>query len=290
MSALPDRRDEAWRWSDLRRAVADTTVRVADAGDHIIERLAAPLDAARRHEVRAGESETMLTHLAPVGFAAESLEIDVGAGATLTRFVLQTGAGIPLALTRVRLAAGAVFRQFVLSEGAKLARLETIIRLEGEGAHADIGAVYLADSGAHADITTTIVHAAPRTRTTQIVRGAARSGGRGVFQGLIQVDAGAVGVDARQRHDALLLEDGAEVFAKPELRIDCDDVQCAHGNTVGALDAGALFYMRQRGIDEATAHALLIEAFVAEAVPEWVDEEMRAKIAGQVQAWLGAAR
>ena len=70
------------------------------------------------------------------------------------------------------------------------------------------------------------------------------------------------------QHQALLLEDGAEVFAKPELEIYADDVECAHGNTSGALDPNQLFYMRQRGIPEAEARALLTEAFIAEALED----------------------
>jgi Fe-S cluster assembly protein SufD len=289
MSALPSRRDEAWKWSDLRAAVGEGDVQLADEGDHIIERLARPLGAARRHVVPAGADETMRVHLAPQAFAAEALDVAVGEGATLTRLVLQTGAGVPLSLVRVRLAERARFRQFILSEGGRLARLETVVSHEGAGAEAQLAGVYVAASGAHADLTSMIVHKAPDTRTEQIVRGVARRGGRGVFQGMIEVCAQAAHVDARQRHDALLLEDGAEIFAKPELRIDCDDVQCAHGATVGALDPEALFYLRQRGIAEADARALLIEAFVGAAVPDWLDEAMRESVFGQIRSWLGRA-
>jgi Fe-S cluster assembly protein SufD len=67
-------------------------------------------------------------------------------------------------------------------------------------------------------------------------------------------------------HHALILSDRAEVDAKPELLIFADDVSCAHGNTVGALDQDALFYARQRGIPEAEAKALLTEAFIGEVI------------------------
>lgn len=287
MSGLPSRRDEAWRWSDLRAALADVETPIAARSGHIIERLAEPLGAARKLSIAAGATEIMVGHIDPPAFAAEAIDVDVGEGATFTRLLLQTGAGVAVSFARVRLAAGATFRQFVLAEGGRLARLETEVDLLGAGANASLCGVYLAGAGAHADLTSTIVHRAPETRTNQIVRGVARKGGRGVFQGLIEVGEGAVRVDARQRHDALLLEDGAEVFAKPELRINCDDVQCAHGNTVGALDDDALFYMRQRGIDEAAARALLIETFVGEAVPDWMDEAMREKVYAQIRAWLG---
>ena len=68
---------------------------------------------------------------------------------------------------------------------------------------------------------------------------------------------------------ACCLEAGAEIFAKPELMIHADDVQCAHPATPRvALDQTALFYMRSRGITEAQARALLIEAFLIETIPE----------------------
>jgi Fe-S cluster assembly protein SufD len=287
MSALPTRRDEAWRWSDLGAALADAPEPALKGEGHIIARLAAGMGAVRSLQVP--QSETLVAHLEPAGLSAECLDIEVAPGAVCTRLLLQTGAGVPLSLTRVRVGAGGVYRQLVLSQGGRLARLETEIALEGEGASASLVGLYLAGAGRHADLTSRIVHAAPRTRLEQVVRGAARKGGRGVFQGAVFVELGAVGVDASQNHGALLLEDGAEVFAKPELRILCDDVQCAHGNTVGALDSEALFYMRQRGLPEVDARALLVEAFLAGALPDWLDETMTEKVLGQIRGWLGGA-
>jgi Fe-S cluster assembly protein SufD len=83
-----------------------------------------------------------------------------------------------------------------------------------------------------------------------------------------------------------MLEDGAEIYAKPELEIYADDVQCAHGNTIGALDDAALFYMRTRGIPEVQAQAMLTEAFLLEAVPD--DIPARDTIEARIKAWLGA--
>ena len=79
---------------------------------------------------------------------------------------------------------------------------------------------------------------------------------------------------------ALLLEDGAEIFAKPELMIYADDVQCAHGNTAGGLDERALFYMRARGLPEAEARALLIEASWCEAIPDGLPEALDEELVG----------
>jgi Fe-S cluster assembly protein SufD len=217
---------------------------------------------------------------------ARSYEYALEAGASLTRVVIQTGSNLPLSMMRVRLAAGAKFTQFVLAFGAKLARIETHVSVEGEGAEVTLNGAYLAGAGRHADLTSVIEHKALGGVTRQLIKGVARKGGRGVFQGKIVVEKGAQKTDARQYHRGLLLEAGAEIFAKPELMIHADDVQCAHGNTAGGLDESALFYMRSRGVPEAEARAMLIEAFLVEAIPEALPAELHAELVGAVQAWL----
>jgi Fe-S cluster assembly protein SufD len=112
---------------------------------------------------------------------------------------------------------------------------------------------------------------------------------RGVFQGRIVVRPGADQTDARMGHHALILSERAEVDAKPELEIFADDVACAHGNTVGALDEDALFYAEQRGIPEAEAKSMLTEAFVGEVTDRiehaGAREVVRAWVAERLGAW-----
>jgi Fe-S cluster assembly protein SufD len=103
------------------------------------------------------------------------------------------------------------------------------------------------------------------------------------------VERAAQKTDARQNHHALMLSEGAEVDAKPELEIYADDVACAHGNTVGALDESALFYMRQRGIPLVQARALLVQAFVTEVLDIITHEGARDWLSGRVEAWMDAA-
>jgi len=54
------------------------------------------------------------------------------------------------------------------------------------------------------------------------------------------------------------------VNTKPQLEIFADDVKCTHGATIGRLDEEQLFYMRSRGIDEASARSLLTYAFASD--------------------------
>ena len=225
------------------------------------------------------------SHIGGVGFSSFLIEFGVQDGGEVCRTVLQRGsADEAKAITAVvNLGAESTYTQTALAFGAKLARIETRLTHQGSGSHATLNGAYLSAKGFHADFTSHVRHGAPSSVTRQVTKGAVLDGGRGVFQGKFYVPR-TIGQhpDADMQHQALLLEDGAEVFAKPELEIYADDVECAHGNTSGALDPNQLFYMRQRGIPEAEARALLTEAFVAEALED-ASESVR-------EALLDAAR
>ena len=117
----------------------------------------------------------------------------------------------------------------------------------------------------------------------------ARDRGRNIFQGKFHVERSAQKTDARMTANALLLSDGAEANHKPELEIYADDVECAHGSTSGALDADALFYLRQRGLDEDAARALLIEAFLGEVIDGIDVDGVRDVFRARVNSWLEGA-
>lgn len=287
--ALPTRRHEAWRYSDLRAALGEAhapETPPALVGRSVIVQLAGAAHAYRQLTVAPGGADMRIERLEAADSAASALDLIVPAGASMTRIVLQDCSGVALNHARVQLGAGAAFRQFIMAFGAKLARIETEVIVEGAGAYVDLSGVYLCDAGRHADLTSHVTHAQGGATTRQRVRGAVRAGGRGVFQGKILVAPNAQKTSAEQHHDALLLEEGAEVYAKPELEIYADDVVCAHGNTAGALDEAALFYLRTRGIQKAAAQALLTEAFVRAAIPEWLPDEISAEIEARVTAWL----
>ena len=90
--------------------------------------------------------------------------------------------------------------------------------------------------------------------------------GHAVFNGRILVRPGAQRTDSSQQSRNLLLSRRAHVDTKPQLEIFADDVKCAHGATVGQLEAEELFYLRSRGLSEAAARALLTYGFAAEIV------------------------
>ena len=223
------------------------------------------------------------------GYLADvALHIRLADGASLERIVVcdDHPDGVSVVHAEAALGSHARFAQTVLTTGARRQRTETRLHHPGRGAEVRLDGVYLLDDRRHADLTTVVRHEGVGGATSQLTKGVAADQARAVFQGRIVVAHGADKTDARMRHDALVLSDRAEVDAKPELEIYADDVACAHGNTVGALDEEALFYARSRGLPLAAARALLTEAFVAEVVERIEHEAARVAAAAWVARHL----
>ncbi len=237
--------------------------------------------------VEAGASLVLLESYEAEGsdyFSNVLLEFFVGEGARVERIVIADDAvdAVSVSTSEVHLAHGANFAQTVLASGAKRQRIETHVRNPGSGSHVRLDGAYLLGGPRHSDQTTVLTHQGLGGVSSQLVKGVVADRARAVFQGKIIVARGADGTDARMGSHAILLSDRAEVDAKPELEIYADDVQCAHGNTAGALDDAALFYARQRGIPEVPAKAMLTAAFVGEVVERVVDDGARE----MARAWV----
>jgi Fe-S cluster assembly protein SufD len=238
-------------------------------------------------DVKAGASLTLLESYEGLasGYVSNiAIDITVGEGARLTRVVLAEDAtdAIGLSQATISLAEGATLHQATIAGGGKLQRLETHVGHPGAGAFVRMDGAYALSGARHTDLTSVVDHQGADGQTSQLIKGVVRDTARGVFQGKIVVERGADGTDARMGHHALILGERGEVDAKPELIIYADDVQCAHGNTVGNLDESALFYMQQRGIPADEAKALLTRAFLMEVVDRIEHEGAR----DVVREWL----
>ncbi len=218
-------------------------------------------------------------------FVNLEISFDLGEAAELTRTLIHTDHADTTRIITAYINAwgGAKIRQYALSFGAGIARLETNIAALGEGVSAEINGAYLLSGKRHTDMTSLIDLTGENAHIRQCVKGVVSDKARGVFQGKFHVRRPAQFTDAQMRHDALMLSDTSEIRAKPELEIYADDVACAHGNTLGALDESALFYMRTRGIAAPQARALLTQAFVAEAFEGMADNT---EFTARIEAWL----
>lgn len=214
-------------------------------------------------------------------------EIVVGADAVLTHIRLQEEAdrALHFSTVYVDVAERGSYDSFVLNLGARLARTEIHARLGGPGGKAHLNGAQLLRGVQHADFTTVVSHDAPNCTSRQTVKNVLTGRSRGVFQARIEVARGAQKTDGFQMNQALLLSPEAEIDSKPELEIFADDVKCSHGATVGELDPDQLFYLRSRGIPEQEARAILVRAFLAEALDPIAHREVRAALEAAVERW-----
>ena len=336
---LPTRRDEAWKWTDVSRVVADdmrglanaapvqifvpegVTVTRMDAETAANDATLYTLATEHAGQVYAIDVPADFTSESPIqieglthghaqialtlgkgakvqlvehydgqagGFANTDMRVKLADSAVLDRVIVQTDPvdSVRIATTHVTAWASAELVQHTLAFGGKLSRLETRLAGMGKAVKATINGAYLLDGARHCDMTSYVDLACPDGHIRQSVKGVTTDKARGVFQGKFHVRRPAQHTDARMRHDCMMLSDTSEIRSKPELEIYADDVVCEHGNTIGALDESALFYMRQRGIPLSQARAMLTEAFLASVFDTLEDDVMRESLLEKLRGWL----
>ncbi|MEP7315366.1 MAG: SufD family Fe-S cluster assembly protein [Sphingomicrobium sp.] len=238
MNALPSRKDEAFRYSDI-----------AALGE-VWGALATP-------EI-----------------------VEIAAQQRLQQIWLPSGEEIDVRRVEMTLETGASAHIFALANAARYARIEVDVKLH-EGADFAFDAAIIGAGDATLEIVTTVRHFEPSATSRQTVRSVLGDKATGSYLGKVAVSRDAQHSDSVQSVKAMLLDRGATANAKPELEIFADDVKCAHGATVGELDADQLFYAGARGMDPATAKAVLLEGFIGGLWDELGDDSEIAAAARQ---------
>lgn len=298
--------------SELGRVSIDAVA----ASDHPLARRAAGTGWSLRLDREAAADPVQIVHVAtgrenhlPAEIvlaedaAASVVETFVGAGwqNRFTRTVLGRGARLQRAVRLLQPAGFVSLREeaeiaqaaslvtIALGAGGQGSRIDAQLVLAGEGAFVDYGGALLTTGEQHQECAVRVNHAAPNGTSHQLWRAVAAQRSQASLAAAVEVARHAQKTDGEQSLRGLLLDRTATVNLKPELEIFADDVKCAHGATVGELDARALFYMESRGIAPARARALLTRAFVADALDRIADETIRAAFEADADAWLEAA-
>jgi Fe-S cluster assembly protein SufD len=158
--------------------------------------------------------------------------------------------------------------------------------LAGEGGECLINGLFIGSGRQHLDNYMLVEHRSPHCNSRQFYNGVLDGRAHGVFHGRIIVHKDAQKTDAKQTNRNLLLSDDAQIDTKPQLEIHADDVKCTHGATIGQIAEDALFYLRSRGIDEAEARRLLLQAFAGECLDRLNTGALRDYAGAIVQARL----
>ena len=304
---IPTSKEEAWKYTNLPRALPEDLTREEESPEIVIHNTRGQVCEQAENILFTGRDGLLHTPVLKVvleegaemtlierheGAGAYwknmSVEVELAAGAKLNHYrLIEDGEDSVLTLqTQITQKKDSVYNGFSLLAGSKLTRNEFHSKIEESGASVYFDGINLLSGTQHGDTTILVEHKAPHCTSSQFFRSVLADKARGVFQGKVHVHRPAQKTDAYQLSNALLLSDGAEMDTKPELEIYADDVKCSHGATTGQLEDNALFYLRSRGLNEAQARQLLIQAFVDEVADKIADENVQEKVKSKTEMWL----
>lgn len=233
------------------------------------------------------------SHYGPDSIAYQKnsvVEVLVGAGASVEHVRINAAGNkaVVLSTLAAKLEAEAELMSLNFTVGGEVSRHQVFVTYAGENAKLTLRGATLIKDRQHADNTLVVDHAVPHGESRELFRSVIDGAAQGVFQGKIIVRQHAQKTDGQMASNVLLLSDEAGMSNKPELEIFADDVVCAHGATCGALDDDQLFYLMARGLPRKEAEALLVEAFLDEALDAISHEGLREALAERVHDWLQA--
>lgn len=224
------------------------------------------------------------------GLTSTVTEISAADGAKIEHYRLQfDDSAHHIGNVRLDADANATISTHSVALGGGITRVDINGSLNESGSHIDMFGLFIARENQHIDHHTRIEHLAPHTTSNENFKGIADDDGRGVFNGKIYVKQDAQKISAIQSSRNLLLSNNAEIDTKPELEIYADDVQCAHGATVGQLSENELFYLRSRGIDYSTARTMLTIAFVGDLVEGIKNETLQTLVESRISKLIRTA-
>ena len=186
-----------------------------------------------------------------------------------------------------RLGRHAVVNDLSFTTGGAVNRNQLFAHFAGEQARLSANSATLIKDRPR-DTTIVVDHALPGGTSRELNKSVLADASHEIFQGKIIVRPHAQKTDGKMMSRALLLSDAAEADNKPELEIFADDVQCGHGATAGALDKDLLFYVKARGVPQNEAEALLIAAFVGEAIETIETEVVRDELTAAISIGFNA--
>jgi Fe-S cluster assembly protein SufD len=215
-------------------------------------------------------------------------ELVVGDGSVVSHYLVQRESrqAFHVSTLRGRQGRSSSLTSHTVLLGSALTRRNIHPVLAGEGGECLINGLFMTNGRQHADNYMKVEHVSPHCQSRQVYKGILDGQSHGVFHGRIIVHKDAQKTDAKQTNMNLLLSEDAQIDTKPQLEIYADDVKCTHGATVGQIDEEAIFYLRSRGLAEASARALLLYAFAGDMLQRMKVEPVRRHLERLVTQWV----
>ena len=223
-------------------------------------------------------------HAQTAGFAHAHFQYEIAQDARIKIFKIQDTSQNHFDFNEDRgvQAAQSHFEINTITLNGSFVRNDAQVMIQGEHAQTYLNGAYWLKEEQHVANYTTIDHQVANCESFETYKGVAADKASAVFNGKVFVRKDAQKTNAYQSNANVLLSENASINSKPELEIYADDVKCSHGSTTGQLDENALFYLRARGLSEAAAKNLLLQAFMEDVIQYLKNEEVLAYVHNRI--------
>ena len=188
---------------------------------------------------------------------------------------LSNNSNLNYSIGNVDIYKNSIFENFLISGGSDFVKNEIICNLKDEFSSAFVNGIINLKKDQQHEIRSKICHLSENTKSYQLIKCSLSENSKAVYQGKIFVDSLAQKTDGYQLSKAILLNEGTEFNAKPELEIYADDVKCSHGSSSGNLDENKIFYLMTRGLSKKEAKQLLLDGFHLEVIEKITDNKIK---------------
>ncbi|HEY9708487.1 MAG TPA: Fe-S cluster assembly protein SufD [Oculatellaceae cyanobacterium] len=198
--------------------------------------------------------------------AVTEIALEENAQVSHTRVERESNGAFHIGKSAIAQARNSRYTCNTISIGSKLSRHNLEVLQTGEQTETTFNGLTIAAGEQLSDTHSVMAYTKPYGISNQLHKCIVTDKAHAVFNGKVFVPQAAQLTNANQLNRNLLLSPKARIDTKPQLEITADNVKCSHGATVSQLEADEVFYLQSRGLNEADARNLLIDAFAAEII------------------------
>ncbi len=140
--------------------------------------------------------------------------------------------------------------------------------LKGDNSQGEFYSIAVTNGRQQADTGTKMIHLGRNTKSRIISKGISAGRSDQTYRGLVSVHGKAEGARNFTQCDSLLIGDQCGAHTVPYVEAKTPKATLEHEATTSKLSEDQLFYARQRGLDEESAVALLVNGFCRDVLQE----------------------
>jgi len=162
--------------------------------------------------------------------------------------------------------------------------------LRGDDSQGEFYSIAITNNMQQADTGTKMIHLGKRTKSRIVSKGISAGKAQNTYRGLVSMHPKAKESRNYTQCDSLLIGAGCGAHTVPYIEVKNNSSRVEHEATTSKVDDDQLFYCRQRGMDEETAVALVVNGFckdVLQALPMEFAMEAQQLVAISLEGSVG---